>query len=181
MKNNPRLTVRTIKLTAVLDPAQPARLDAPIGQPRITVDIAMGERVLTASLNGKSLRKAIATLRDGGDYACILQGKLAPSGNTIEEAGLAVQAKAPKAAASDLAAAHKFYFGHHVNMPEQLIRFGDDLLTKGVFRLPFERVIFEFCCGRDEGIDRLVLLCEQISMYLPGDPVTDDAALHMPI
>jgi len=60
---------------------------------------------LKASLNAKSLRKTQTTLNGDGEYFCILQGKLSQRGSAVEEAGLGVQAKAPKPAPSVPAAA----------------------------------------------------------------------------
>jgi hypothetical protein len=88
------LTAKTIKVTLVLDAAQVAGLSAPDGKPRCIVRINVGERTITADLNAKSVRKAIATIREAGPDACatILQGKLQPD-NTLAEAGLTVQLK----------------------------------------------------------------------------------------
>jgi hypothetical protein len=97
------LTAKSLKATIVLDAAQVARLSAPDGKPRCIVRISIEGRTITADLNAKSVRKAIATIRENGPEACavILQGKLQPD-NTLAEAGLNVQlkqkAEAPAAA-----------------------------------------------------------------------------------
>jgi hypothetical protein len=86
---------KSLKATLVLAPNEVLSLFAPDGNPRCVVRINVaGGRAITADLNAKSVRKAIATIRDAGpdNVACILQGKLAAD-NTLAEAGLTVQLK----------------------------------------------------------------------------------------
>jgi hypothetical protein len=99
------LTAKTLKATLVLDAAQVAGLSAPDGKPRCIVRISVSGRTLTADLNAKSVRKAIATIREAGPDACavILQGKWQPD-NSLAEAGLNIQLKT-KAEAPEIAAA----------------------------------------------------------------------------
>jgi hypothetical protein len=59
------------------------------------VTIRLPDRTLTADLSAKSVRRAIATIREQGADA-IVQGRL--TGNAITEAGLSVQPKAARAA-----------------------------------------------------------------------------------
>ena len=73
--------------------------------------------------------------------------------------------------AATVAAAHKFVFGRHTAVPEAFVRFGDDLVLRGIFRLPFQFTVMEFLLGPPEDdarLDRLVLLCEAVDMGRPG-------------
>jgi hypothetical protein len=77
----------------------------------------------------------------------------------------------------ELAAAHKFLFGHHTEVPESFVYFGEDLVKRGLFRLPFPRTIVEFLAGKNgdsPDLDRLVLVCEQLAMYEPWEAPQDD-------
>jgi hypothetical protein len=82
----------------VIDPAALVDLTIPDGISRVPVKVQIGGRHFTASLNPKSLRKVIATVREAGpdQVAVVLQGKL--TGDAIEEAGLAAALKTPKPA-----------------------------------------------------------------------------------
>jgi hypothetical protein len=98
----PTLNARSLKVTLVLDPAELLALPAPPdGKPRYSIRITVGGRTLTADLSAKSIRKAIAAIREHGadGVAAILQGKLATS-DSIEEAGLTVQPRVAKPAQS---------------------------------------------------------------------------------
>jgi hypothetical protein len=89
------LSAKAIKVTVVLLPAEVMALSAPDGKPRCIVRVNVpGARSVIADLNAKSVRKAIATIREAGpdNVACILQGKLGAKDEMLE-AGLAVQAK----------------------------------------------------------------------------------------
>jgi hypothetical protein len=88
------LTARTLKVTLVLDPNEILALLVPDGQPRCLVRVTVAGRTLTADLNAKSVRKAIATIRASGPDAvvAILQGKL-DAQNQLIEAGLSAQPK----------------------------------------------------------------------------------------
>ena|SRR5690348_8177126 len=88
------LTAKSLKVTLVLSPAEVLTLSAPDGQPRCIVRVNVSGRTLTADLNAKSVRKAIATIKEAGaeNVACILQGKL-EANDVLAEAGLAVQLK----------------------------------------------------------------------------------------
>ena len=95
------LTTKSIKATLVLAADEILALSAPDGQPRCIVEVSVaGARTVTADLNAKSVRKAIATIRANGPEACavVLQGKLQPD-NTLGEAGLTVQLKTKAEAA----------------------------------------------------------------------------------
>ncbi len=88
------LTARSLKVTLVLAANEVMALSAPDGQPRCIVRVNVSGRTLTADLNAKSVRKAIAAIHAAGEanVACILQGKLAVD-DTLTEAGLSIQLK----------------------------------------------------------------------------------------
>jgi hypothetical protein len=100
------LTVRALKVTVVLDPAELLLLDAAEGKPRLTLRIRVGgERLVTAELAAKSVRKAQAAIREHGaaGVAVVLQGKLV-AGDQITEVGLSAQVKQPRPAVETVAA-----------------------------------------------------------------------------
>jgi hypothetical protein len=100
----PVLNARALKCTVVLDPAEVTQLAAPDGQPRVAIEIRLPDGVVTADLAAKSLRRAIATVREHGpdSVAAIVQGRLV--GTEITEAGLAVQPKVAKPEKAEAAA-----------------------------------------------------------------------------
>ena len=97
----PNLTARSLKATLVLEPAQLAELVVRDGVPRVQLRIEVDGRTVTTDIAAKSARKALATIREQGPdgVMAILQGKLG-TGDVLLEAGLVVQPKAPKAAAT---------------------------------------------------------------------------------
>jgi hypothetical protein len=89
------LSAKSLKATLVLTPAEVLSLSAPDGKPRCVVRVHVaGSRTVTADLNAKSVRKAIATIREAGadNVACILQGRLGAKDELLD-AGLAVTVK----------------------------------------------------------------------------------------
>jgi hypothetical protein len=94
-----RLTARSLKCTLVLDPAELALLDVPNAQPRMTLRVKVPDRMVTADVAAKSVRKCKATIAEHGvqAVAVVLQGKLS-IGDVLLEAGLTVQIKTPKPA-----------------------------------------------------------------------------------
>ena len=94
MSNENTLTAKSLKATLVLSPIEVAALAAPDGKPRCIVRVNVAGRTVTADLNAKSVRKAIAAICAAGpdNVAVILQGKL-NADNTLAEAGLTVQLK----------------------------------------------------------------------------------------
>jgi hypothetical protein len=97
-----RLTARNVKVTVVFDPAQVlAAIQMPAGGDRVPIQIQVAGRTLTATLNPKTTRKALAALaaQQPEDVAVILQGKLGP-GDVIEEAGLIAQPRTKPAPAA---------------------------------------------------------------------------------
>ena len=95
----PILNSRALKVTAVLDPAEVAALPDP-STGRTVLRIQVAGRTVTADVAGKALRKAKATIAQHGpsEVAVLVQGKLV--GESVLEAGLVAQVKAPKAAPS---------------------------------------------------------------------------------
>ena len=94
------LNGRAIKISIVLDSSEVAALAPPDGQPRATLRVNVGGRVVSADIAAKSLRKAIALIRETGADGCValLQGKLDQT-DAIIEAGIIAQVKQAKAAA----------------------------------------------------------------------------------
>ena len=98
---SPMLNGRALKATVVLDSAEIAALRVPDGQPRTILRIKIDGRDVCADIATKSLRKAIATIREAGVDGCValIQGKLGP-GDIVQECGLVAQVKTPKAEAA---------------------------------------------------------------------------------
>jgi hypothetical protein len=99
----PILNARALKCTVVLDPAEVAELVAPDGKPRVVVAIRLPDRRVSADLNAKSVRKAVAAIAEHGPdgVAVIIQGKLV--GDAIAEAGIVAQPKARPQTAAEAA------------------------------------------------------------------------------
>jgi hypothetical protein len=93
------LTARALKVALVLDPAAVAAFRFSPGDIRTVISISVAGRTVTADIASKSIRKAATTIAEHGadGVACVLQGKL-QADDTLAEAGLAVQLKAPPAA-----------------------------------------------------------------------------------
>ena len=96
---------RALQTRLVLDPAAVAAFRVPNGDIRTTITINVAGRTVTADLASKSIRKGAATIGEHGAdaVAVVLQGKL-QADNSLAEAGLSVQLKAPavaKAAAAE--------------------------------------------------------------------------------
>jgi hypothetical protein len=94
------LNARALKCTVVLDPSEVAQLVAPDGQPRVVIDVRLPDRRVSAELNAKSVRRALAVIAEhGSDGVSVMQGKLVS--DTITEAGIMAQPKVrPQAAAA---------------------------------------------------------------------------------
>ena len=93
-----------LKVVAVIDPAELLDVPVPDGKPRVELTIRLPQGSVTADLSAKSVRRAIAMVREHGPeaVAAIVQGRL--SGSQIAEAGLSVQPKGPKPAPAETAA-----------------------------------------------------------------------------
>ena len=63
------LNARALKCTVILDPAEVAQIVAPDGKPRTVIAIRLPDRRVTADLNAKSVRKAVATISEHGPTA----------------------------------------------------------------------------------------------------------------
>ena len=89
----PVLNARALKCTIVLDPAEVAQIVAPDGKPRTVIAIRLPDRRVSADLNAKSVRKALAAISEYGPdgVAVVIQGKL--TGDAITEAGIVAQPK----------------------------------------------------------------------------------------
>jgi hypothetical protein len=89
----PVLNARALKCTVVLDPAEVAQLVALDGKPRVVIDIRLPDRRVSADLNAKSVRRALAVISEHGPdgVTAVIQGKLV--GDTIAEAGIMAQPK----------------------------------------------------------------------------------------
>lgn len=76
------LTAKSIKATLVLNPAE-----------ILTILVVAGPTV-TADLNAKSVRRALANIREAGpdNVSCILQGRL-DANKALLDAGLGIQVK----------------------------------------------------------------------------------------
>ena len=87
------LNARALKCTIVLDPTEVAQIIAPDGKPRTVIAIRLPDRRVSADLNAKSVRKAVATISEHGPdgVAVTIQGKLV--GDAITEAGIITQPK----------------------------------------------------------------------------------------
>ena len=97
------LTAKSIKATLVLSPAEILNIPVPEGKPRCLVRITVAGRSVTADLNAKSVRRAIANIREAGpdNVSCILQGRL-DGNNALLDAGLAIQPRTkPEAPAKE--------------------------------------------------------------------------------
>jgi hypothetical protein len=99
----PVLNARALKCTIVLDPAEVAEILASDGKPRTVIAIRLPDRRVSADLNAKSVRKAVATISEHGPdgVAVIIQGKL--EGDAITEAGIVAQPKVKPQAAAEAA------------------------------------------------------------------------------
>jgi hypothetical protein len=91
-----KLEAKALKVLMALDPEAVVALTVPNGKPRFTLQVGVAGRTLTADLNAKSLRRCIAAIgaAEPGCVAVVLQGTL--DGNTLLEAGIVAQPKAPK-------------------------------------------------------------------------------------
>ena len=92
-----KLSARSLKVTAVLDPAG---LRDPGNSSRV-MEIAVGGRTFTADIAAKSARKCRAAIAEHGPEKCVLliQGRL--EGNAIAKAGIVVQVKTPRPEANE--------------------------------------------------------------------------------
>jgi hypothetical protein len=92
----PVLNARALKCTIVLDPPEVAQIVGHDGKPRVAIDIWLPDRRVSAGLNAKSVRKALAAISEyGPDGVAVII-----AGDAITEARIVAQPKArPQAAA----------------------------------------------------------------------------------
>lgn len=89
------LHAKSLKCTAVLDPAAVAALDVPTDKPRFTVELQVAGLVIRATLNSKTLRRGLQMIRDQGmeNVAAFMQGRLV--GSELQDAAITVQPRIP--------------------------------------------------------------------------------------
>jgi hypothetical protein len=101
------IRVKGIKINTLIPPASLVGLvppePAPAGTPVIDVELEGSSIVLRATLNGKSVRKALKSIAELGvdGVNAVLQGNLKPGEKAgdpfiLDSAGLAITPKAPK-------------------------------------------------------------------------------------
>jgi glutamate synthase domain-containing protein 3 len=92
------LSAKRVKVTVVLDANELLAVPAPEGKPRVTLRVAIEQanRIITADIAAKSLRRAQKAIREAGtdNIVVTLQGVLGPA-DAILEAGLCAQPKQP--------------------------------------------------------------------------------------
>ncbi len=95
------VAARSLKVTAMLDASALGGVVVPNGVSKVILHVSTPGRSVTAEVNAKSLRRAVATIADAGpdSVAVLLTGKL-EGNNTVSEAGIAAQLKVPKAVAA---------------------------------------------------------------------------------
>jgi hypothetical protein len=91
------LSVRSIKVTMVVEAAAVLAIPTPDGVARCPIRIVSPGRMLEATVNAKSVRRATTAIRAAGTEAvvCLIQAKLG-AGDSLEDTGLSVQAKGPR-------------------------------------------------------------------------------------
>jgi hypothetical protein len=94
------LTAAKLKITTVLKADELLAVPVPEGKPRVILRIKLPDRVLSADVAAKSVRKVQAAIRElgGENVACLLQGALVAN-DVVTDAGLVAQPKAKKEAA----------------------------------------------------------------------------------
>ena len=85
------LQAKKIKATLVLDPAQLLRIQPGAGSDPVPFAIHVGDRTVTGQFNAKTLRRALATIRENGGVATFVQGALVDDG--LKAARISVQVK----------------------------------------------------------------------------------------
>jgi hypothetical protein len=92
---------KKLKITVVVDSAPFLKVGIPPDNapPRTTVTVAVANRMVTADLATKAIRKVVRSLQEHGpeNVSLVMQGALAVN-NHIEEAGIVAQVKAQPAA-----------------------------------------------------------------------------------
>jgi hypothetical protein len=101
----PTLTAKSLKITAVLDPAEVAAVPTPEGKPKVGFRIKSPDRTVHALITAKSVRKArklIESCPEAG-VSVIVIGRLVEH-DVLADAGLTAQPKKLFPKPSELAA-----------------------------------------------------------------------------
>jgi hypothetical protein len=88
------VTAPKLKITTILKAEELLAIETPNGKPRLVLRITLPDRVISADVAAKSVRKAQAAIREPGNenVACLLQGNLV-AGDVVDAAGLMAQPK----------------------------------------------------------------------------------------
>lgn len=91
------VTAQKLKCTLVIRGDELLNVPAPDGVPRVVLRVKLPDRVVSADIATKSLRRAQTAVRESGaeNVACILQGVLVAN-DVIVDAGLSAQPKTVK-------------------------------------------------------------------------------------
>jgi sRNA-binding protein len=91
------LQAKSIKATVLLDASDISRLRVLEGTSKVALRVNVGNRAITADLNARSVRRAVAAIQAAGEAGAsvILQGRL--EGDVLLEAGIVAQPKTSKA------------------------------------------------------------------------------------
>jgi hypothetical protein len=103
----PTVSARSLKVVAVLDAAELARISTPEGGPaRIVLNVRLPDRVVVVDLAAKAIKRAKATIAELGPegVAVVVQGRLLANPDRIADAGLVAQPRAKKAEAEPVTA-----------------------------------------------------------------------------
>lgn len=95
------VAAKALKVTCLLDSTAFVGVDVPFGQPKVSLRIKVGERIVKAEVSAKGLRRVVTQLATGEECVVVIQGKL--EGDVITEAGLVAQVKTPKPAVEQAA------------------------------------------------------------------------------
>jgi hypothetical protein len=96
------LSVKAVKLVAVVDPGELAGAEVPLNTQDIPIRIAIGEAdigvTIVGELNPRSVRRAVAMIDElgPGNVCCVMEGLLMRQGK-FEAAGLRVERKKGRA------------------------------------------------------------------------------------
>jgi hypothetical protein len=96
MSDPNQVSVSKLKVTTLLNADELLSVQVRDGQPRVSLRVRLPDRVLTADVAAKSVRKVQGAIKESGPdgVAIVLQGVLV--GDAIAEAGLSAQPKSPK-------------------------------------------------------------------------------------
>jgi hypothetical protein len=91
------VSAHKLKITTVLKGEELLAVPVPDGKPRVVLRVKLPDRVLSADVAAKSVRKVQALVRELGaeNVACLLQGTLV-AGDVVIDAGLSAAPKVKK-------------------------------------------------------------------------------------